>query len=98
MRQPLLIAMLPPTATVDGSSRNGITARLNASGSSRVSASMLSTSVPDAALNPAFTASDLLPPFALSMTTSAGSLVDRYIPRTAAVFNGCANAAGAGTS
>ena len=84
-RQPLLIAMLPPTATVDASSRNGMTARLNASGSSNVSASMLSTSVPDAALNPAFTASDLLPPFSLSTTMSAGSLVDRYMPRTAAV-------------
>ena len=77
MRQPLAIATLPPTATVAGSSRNGSTARLSASASSTVSASMTSTRTPDAALMPALAASALLPPFCLSMTTRSGSLTDR---------------------
>ena len=77
MRQPLAIAIFAPTATVIGSSRNGSTARLRASASSTVSASMTSTRTPDAALMPALVASALHPPFTLSTTTRSGSLTER---------------------
>ena len=77
MWQPLAIATFAATATVAGSSRNGSTARLSASASSTVSASMISTRAPDAALMPALTASALDPPLALSTTTRSGSRTDR---------------------
>src|SRR5580765_3428914 len=97
MLEPLEIATYPPTATVVASSRNGSTARLSASGSSTVSASITSTNPPDAALIPALLASDLQPALSLSITTTAGSAMERYTPRTGAVFNGCSNATGADT-
>ena len=74
---PLAIATCAPTATVVGSSRNGSTARVNASRSRIVSASMTSVSVPDATLMPALTASALQPPFSLSITRTLGSVTDR---------------------
>ena len=77
IRHPFAIATYPPTATVSGCSRNGIAARVSASGSSMVSASMTSTSRPDAALIPALAASDLEPPLILSITTRAGSTIER---------------------
>ena len=72
MRQPLAIPTLPPTATVFEFSRNGVTARIKASRSRMVSASMIATRAPDAALIPALAASALHLPLSLSITTRPG--------------------------
>ena len=67
-----------PTAIVDGSSRNGSTARLSASGSRIVSASSAMTPAMEAALMPAFEAS-ALPPTVLLVDHHQIGLVERSI-------------------
>ena len=78
--EPLAMQIVPPTATVSGSSTKGQTARSNASGSIRVSASVMQMIGVREALMPALTASALPPPFSLSTTSSLGTCGERVEP------------------
>lgn len=69
--QSLTMAMVPPTATVVWSSRNGRTARWIASGSSRLSPSSVHKSGVRTWLMPALMASER-PPLSLSISQRSG--------------------------
>jgi hypothetical protein len=94
---PFATRMPPPAAMqVSGWISNGRTERVIASGSSRLSASMITTSSPRATEIPALIASER-PPFSLPTTRSLGSTLEMLTLRIGAVSSTVLPRSGSGT-